>query len=57
MTFHTKLLWAQNHWVLGSKVDGFIEVYDGAWCLVFFGSERYDAIYDKIRYLLSYKKW
>ena len=35
------------------KVDGFNRVYYGTWYLVSFGSEKYDAIYDRIRYLIS----
>ena len=49
MTFHTKLLWVQNHCVF-DKVNGFIKVYDGSRYLVLFGPERYDAIYDRIKY-------
>ena len=37
------------------KIDGFIKVYDGTWYLVLFWSEKYDSIYDKIRYLISVK--
>ena len=33
------------------KIDGFIRVYDGARYLTFFGSEKYDAVSDRIRYL------
>ena len=36
-------------------VDGFIKVCDGIRYLVLFGSERYDAIYNRIRYLISQK--
>ena len=32
------------------KVDQFITVYDGNRYLVLFGPEKYDAIYDRIRY-------
>ena len=32
------------------KKDGFIRVYDGARYLVLFGSEKYDFIYNRIRY-------
>ena len=35
------------------KIDGFIKVYDGNRHLTFFGSEKYDAIYNRIRYLLE----
>ena len=39
------------------KIDGFIRVYNGARYLVSFGSEKYDFIYNGIRYLLRVKKW
>ena len=35
------------------KVNEFIRVYDGIRYFVLFGSENYDAIYDKIRYHIS----
>ena len=38
-----------------SKIDGFIRTYDGTRYLTLFGSEKYDAIYDRIRYLISLK--
>ena len=38
------------------KVEGFIRVYDGARYLILFGPEKYDAIYNRIRYLISQKK-
>ena len=34
------------------KVDGFIRVYDGSRYLILFGSDKYDAIYNRIRYLI-----
>ena len=34
------------------KVDGFIRVYDRTRYLVLFGPEKYDAIYNRIRYLI-----
>ena len=37
------------------KIDGFIRVYDGTRYLVLFGSEKYDSIYNRVRYLLSAK--
>ena len=37
------------------KIDGFIRIYDGTRYLKLFDSEKYDAIYDKIRYLISLK--
>ena len=35
------------------KVDGFIRVYDGTRYLVLFSPEKYDAICNRIRYLIS----
>ena len=37
------------------KVDGFIRVYDGIRRLVLFGPEKYNAIYSRIRYVISQK--
>ena len=37
------------------KIGGFIKIYDGTKYLRLFGSEKYDAIYDRIRYLMSLK--
>ena len=37
------------------KRDGFISDYDGTRYLVLSGSEKYDFIYNKIRYLISVK--
>ena len=37
------------------KIDGFIGVYDGTRYLVLFGSEKYDSIYNRIKYLISVK--
>ena len=37
------------------KIDGFIKIYDGSRYLVLLGPEKYDAIYDRIRYLISLK--
>ena len=38
-----------------SKIDGLIRIYDGNRYLTLLGSERYDAIYSRIRYLISLK--
>ena len=35
------------------KIHGFIKIYDGTKYLALFGSENYDAIYDRIRYLIN----
>ena len=37
------------------KVDGFIRAYDGTRYLVLFGTEKYDAFHNRIRYLISQK--
>ena len=37
------------------KIDGFIRIFDGARYLVLFYPEKYDAINNRIRYLLSQK--
>ena len=38
-----------------NKIDGFIRVYDRSRYFVLFGSETYNSIYDRIRYLASVK--
>ena len=38
------------------KVDGFTRVYDGSIYLVFFSSEKYESIPNRIRYLISQKR-
>ena len=37
------------------KRDGFITIYDGTRYLTLFGSEKHDAVYNRIRYLISLK--
>ena len=37
------------------KIDEFVRVYDGTRYLVLFGSEKYNASYNRIRYFLSHK--
>ena len=53
MTFHTKLLWLQNRCVLGSIQ----QIYNGNLSDVARYLVLYDAIYDKIRYLISEKRY
>ena len=46
----------QNLCVLDSiKIHGFIRIYDGTRYLTLFGSEKYEAIYNRIRYLIRLK--
>ena len=37
------------------EIDGFIRIYYGIRYLILFGSDKYDAIYNRIRYLTSLK--
>ena len=37
------------------KIDGVIRIYDGIKNLTLSGKKKYDAIYDRIRYLISLK--
>ena len=37
------------------KMDGFIRIYDGTRYLVLLGPEKYDSIYNRIRYPISLK--
>ena len=37
------------------NLDGFTKIYDGIRYFVLFASEKYNAIYDKINYLVSEK--
>ena len=38
-----------------NKIDEFIRIYDETGYLVLFGSEKYDAIYNRIKYITSQK--
>ena len=53
MTFHYKTLIGAKP--LFNKVNGFIRGCDGTKYLVLFGLKKYNAIYDKIRYLIGLK--
>ena len=37
------------------KIDEFVKIYDGITYLVLFSFQRYDAIYNRIIYLISKK--
>ena len=41
--------------IRSDKVDGFVKMYDETRYLVLIGSERHDAIYNRIRNLISKK--
>ena len=38
-----------------NEIDGLVRIYDGTRDLTLFGSEKYEAIYNRIRYLISLK--
>ena len=38
-----------------NKIDEFIRIYDGTRYLTLFGSEKYDVVYDRIRYHIGIK--
>ena len=48
--FIYKALLIQNLCALVFKIDGFITIYDGTRYLTLLGSEKYDAIYNRIKY-------
>ena len=37
------------------KIDGLVKMYDGTKYIILLGPEKYDAIYNRIRYLISLK--
>ena len=41
--------------IMFNKVNGFIRDHNGTKYLTLFGPEKYDAIFDKIRYLIKLK--
>ena len=41
--------------IRADKIDGFIRIYDGSRFLTLFVSEKYNAIYNRGRYLRSLK--
>ena len=41
--------------VMFNKVNGFIRDHNGTKYLMLFGPEKYDAIFDRIRYLIKLK--
>ena len=45
----------QNLCIRFDKTDGFIRIYDETKYLTLFGSEKNEAIYNRIRYLISLK--
>ena len=54
-TSYKTLIGAKPLHIRFDKVAGFIRVYDGARYLILFGGEKYDFIYNRIRYLIGTK--
>ena len=50
---HKTLMGAKPLHIRFDKIDGFIRVYDETRYLVLFGAEKYDFIYNRIRYLIG----
>ena len=64
MKLHTKIFWFMTYksltdtkpiCIMFDKVERFIWDLDGTNYLVLFGLKKYDAIYDRIRYLMGLK--
>ena len=56
MIFHKKTLIRSKPLLIRfDKRDGSIRIYEGTRYLVLFGPEKYDAIYNRIRYLITLK--
>ena len=56
MIFHKKTLFSSKRLrIKFDELDGFFRDYDGIRYLTFFDSEKHDAIYNRIRYLISQK--
>ena len=56
MIFHKKTLIGSKPLLIRfDKRDGSIRIYEGTRYLVLFGPEKYDAIYNRIRYLITLK--
>ena len=53
--FKQKLICAKQSRIRFDKIDGFIRVYDGTRYLVLLESEKYNFIYNRIRYLTEVK--
>ena len=52
---HKPLIDAKPLGIRFDKIDGLLKVYDGNRYLVLFGAEKYDFIYNRIRYVIGVK--
>ena len=55
MKFRTTLIGPEPLHIKFDNIDRFIRAYHGTKYLVLFGPKKYDAIYNRIRYLISQK--
>ena len=55
MISYKTLIGANPFRIRFGKTDGFVRVYDRTGYWVLFASEKYDAIYNRIRYLIGLK--
>ena len=55
ITFHTTFIGVKPSCSRFDKINGFIRVYDGTKYLVVFNLEKYNAIFDRIRYFIGVK--
>ena len=53
--FKQKLICGKQSRIRFDKIDGFIRVYDGTRYLVLLETEKYNFIYNRIRYLTEVK--
>ena len=55
ISYKILIVWEPFH-IGFDKINGFIRIYDGTRYLSLFGTEKYDAIYDRIiKYVISLK--
>ena len=47
---------AKSSSIMFNEIERLIKIYDGIRYLVLFGSEQYDAIYNRFRYVIS-ERW
>ena len=52
---YKNLIGAKSMRIRLDKIDGFIRIYNGKRYLVLFGTEKYDAIFNRISYLIGVK--
>ena len=53
--YYRTLIGLKPLWIRSNKIYGFIKIYDGSKYLVLVSPEKYNAIYNRNRYLISLK--